>query len=56
MEWYFILGIVLGIALLLIVLALVWYLNVSGLYKVMRESRKRQKRRAKAFKEARKVV
>ncbi len=56
MEWYFILGIVLGIALVLLVIALVWYLNVSGLYQVLRDSRKRQKRRAKAFEEARKGV
>ena len=48
MEWYFILGIVLGVALVLLVLALVWYLNASGLYKVIRDSRKRQKRMAKA--------
>ena len=56
MEWYFILGIVLGISLVLLVLTLVWYLNVSGLYKVIRDSRKRQKRIAKAFKEAHKAV
>ncbi len=56
MEWYFILGIVLGIALVLLVLALVWYLNVSGLYQVLRDSRKRQKRRTQAFEEARKGV
>jgi heme exporter protein D len=56
MEWYYILGIVLGIALVLLVLALVWYLNVSGLYQVLRDSRKRQKRRAKVFEEPRRAV
>jgi Na+-transporting methylmalonyl-CoA/oxaloacetate decarboxylase gamma subunit len=56
MEWYFILVIVLGIALVLLVLTLVWYLNISGLYQVLRDSRKRQKRRAKAFKEVHKAV
>jgi hypothetical protein len=52
MEWYFILGIVLGVALVLLVTTLVWYLNVSGLYKVMRDSRRRRKRIAAAIKEA----
>jgi len=52
MEWYFILGIVLGAALVLLVAIMVWYLNASGLYKVMRDSRKRQKKMAKVLKEA----
>lgn len=36
--------------------ALVWYLNVSGLYRVMVDARRRQKRRAAARQEARVIV
>ena len=46
MEWYFILAIVLGIPIILFPIALVWYLNVSGLYQVLRDVRQRQRRRA----------
>ena len=46
MEWQVILGIVLGIPFILIPVALVWYLNVSGLYQVIRATRERRKRRA----------
>jgi len=44
MAWQVILGVVLGIPMVLLPIAFVWYLNVSGLYQVIRESRKRQKR------------
>jgi len=50
MEWYYIAGIVLGIPIILFPVALVWYLNVSGLYRVISDSRQRQKRRAEALK------
>ena len=57
MDWYLIiLAVVFGIPLILLPVALVWYLNVSGLYQVLRDSRKRQKRRAKAFKEIHNAV
>jgi hypothetical protein len=56
MEWYYILAIVLGIPIVLFPVGLVWYLNVSGLYRVIRDSRQRQRRRAAAFKEAGKPV
>ena len=54
MEWYFILAIVLGIPIILFPIALVWYLNVSGLYQVLRDVRQRQRRRAKGAAEAKK--
>ena len=52
MEWYIILVLVLGIPIILFPVAFVWYLNVSGLYQVIRDIRQRRKRRARALKEA----
>jgi len=46
MEWQVILALVLGIPVILLPVAFVWYLNVSGLYRVVRDARQRQKRRA----------
>ena len=44
MAWQIILGVVLGIPMILLPIAFVWYLNVSGLYQVLRDTRERQKR------------
>ena len=52
MAWPIILALVLVIPLILIPVAFVWYLNVSGLYQVMRVTRERQKRRAETLREA----
>ena len=52
MEWYIVLAIVLGVPIILFPVAFVWYLNVSGLYRVMRDRRQREKRRAQALREA----
>jgi hypothetical protein len=46
MAWQIILGVVLGIPMILLPIAFVWYLNVSGLYQVIRESRSRRQKRA----------
>jgi CHASE3 domain sensor protein len=46
MEWQIILALVLGIPVILLPIAFVWYLNISGLYQVIRDARQRQKRRA----------
>jgi hypothetical protein len=46
MAWQIILGVVLGIPMVLLPIAFVWYLNVSGLYQVIRESRSRRQKRA----------
>jgi len=43
---------VLAIPLILFPAALIWYVNVSGLYQVMREARQRAKRRAAPEKKA----
>jgi len=42
MEWYIILALVIGIAIILFPIAYVWYLNMGGIYAAVRESRKRR--------------
>jgi hypothetical protein len=42
MEWQLVFALVLVAPLILLPVAFIWYLNVSGLYKVMREARKRR--------------
>jgi len=44
MAWQIILAVVLGIPMIVLPIAFVWYMNVSGLYKVLRDARARQKR------------
>ena len=56
MEWQFILALVLGIPIILFPVALIWYMNIIGLYQVMREARQRQKRRAQVLKRAEELV
>jgi hypothetical protein len=46
MAWQIALGVILGIPLVLLPIAFVWYLNVSGLYQVIRDSRRRHKKAA----------
>ena len=52
MEWPVILAIALAVPVVLIPLAFVWYLNVSGLYRVISDARQRQRRRVRALKKA----
>ena len=52
MEWYVILAIVLAIPVILFPAAFVWYLNVSGIYTVIRETQKRRVARRKRATEA----
>ena len=56
MEWQLILALVIGIPIILLPVMLIWYVNVSGLYQVMRDARQRQKRRARALKAAEEPV
>jgi hypothetical protein len=56
MEWWVILVLVLVIPLVLLPVALVWYLNISGIYQVIRATRARQKKRDEALKEAARAV
>ena len=47
MEWQIILALVLAIPVILIPAAFAWYLNVSGIFTVIRETRKRRITREK---------
>ena len=47
MEWQIILAIALAIPVILIPVALVWFINVSGIYAVIRETHKRRVARKK---------
>jgi len=52
MEWQIILAIALAIPLIAVPAVFIWYMNVSGLYQVMRDARERRKKRAQALKAA----
>jgi len=56
MEWYFILAIIIAIPIVCFPIALIWYMNVSGLYQVLKDVRQRQKRRALALKTAEEYI
>ena len=47
-----IIGIVIAVVIILLPAVFIWFVNVTGLWTVWKESRARQKRRAKAHKEA----
>ncbi len=53
MEWYFILAIVLAVPVILFPAALIWYINTSGIYTVIRETLRRRAARRRREKEAR---
>ena len=52
MEWQIILALVLVIPVILVPAVLVWYLNVSGIFTVIRETRRRRIAREKRMKAA----
>ncbi len=52
MEWQVILALGLTMPFILVAVAFVWYLNISGLYQVIRDARQRQRRRAELQREA----
>jgi hypothetical protein len=52
MQWELIVALVVAIPVVLFPVAFVWFLNISGIMTVWKESRAREKRRAKARKEA----
>ena len=52
MTWWGILALVLGIPIILVPVVLVWYLNVSGIYTVIRETQKRRAARKRMMREA----
>jgi hypothetical protein len=47
-----IIALVIAIPIILFPAAFIWFINISGLWTVWRESRAREKRRARARKEA----
>ena len=55
MEWQFILALVIVIPVILIPVALVWFLNVSGIYAVIRDTRRRRITRQKRLRAAAEV-
>jgi len=48
MEWQIILALVIAIPVILFPVAFIWFLNVSGIYTVIRETRKRRIAREKS--------
>jgi hypothetical protein len=52
MAWYVILALVLAVPILLMPIALIWYINVSGIYTVIRETQKRRVARKRTVREA----
>ena len=42
MEWQFIVALVIAIPIILFPVALIWYLNIGGIYALVRDARKRR--------------
>jgi len=42
MEWQFIVALVIAIPIILFPVALIWYLNIGGIYAMVRDARKRR--------------
>jgi hypothetical protein len=55
MQWEFVLALVIAIPIILFPAAFVWFLNVSGIYTVIRETRKRRIAYEKGVKTAAKI-
>ncbi len=53
MEWQVILALILAIPIILVPAVFIWYLNVSGLYTVIRETQKRRVARKRRVRELR---
>ena len=59
MEWWAIVLIIVAIPIIVFPAAFIWYMNVSGLYTVIRETQKRRvarKRRARELRMAEEAV
>jgi len=48
MQWEFIVALVLGIPVILLPVALVWYLNIGGIYEAIQKARKERAARGEA--------
>lgn len=51
MNWQVILALVLAVPVILIPIALIWYVNVTGIFTMLRETAKRRTRIAKLVKQ-----
>ena len=52
MEWQIIVALVVAIPIILFPVAFVWYLNIGGLYRAIKEARARRVARSRDVKEA----
>ena len=52
MEWWVILVVIVAIVVILFPVAFIWYINISGIYTVIRETQKRRATRKKRIREA----
>jgi len=52
MEWQFLVALAIAVPIILFPAAFIWFINVSGLWTVWKESRARERRRAKIRQEA----
>ncbi len=52
MEWQFIVALTIAIPVILFPAALIWYLNVGGIYKAIKEAREKRAERKKVIAEA----
>ena len=53
MQWQFVVALVVAIPIILLPVALVWYLNIGGIYAAVREARRKRARRQEEMKAAR---
>jgi len=49
MEWYIVLVLVLGIPVIIFPAAYVWYLNIGGIYSLIKEAREKKAAREEAI-------
>ncbi|UCH43140.1 MAG: hypothetical protein JSW16_00970 [Dehalococcoidales bacterium] len=52
MQWEFIVALVIAIPVVLLPVALVWYLNIGGVYTAIKEAKERRVAREKGAREA----
>ena len=52
MEWQMVVALAVGIPIVLFPAALIWFMNISGLMQVLKDSRARERRLAQARKVA----
>lgn len=53
MEWQFVVALVVAIPIILLPVALIWYLNIGGIYAAVREARRKRALQQEEMKAAR---